>query len=185
MGQHGRNHLNESFKYRWRSFRSKKGLSLGFDVLMVVAVFLVIHTWNTRGLPQGDAIPALPVNRLDLTSAPTTLPAGTAGVVYFFAPWCSYCRHSIGNLEQMVKEGDLAWARTVALDYSNMAEVRDFVRETGLTLPVLLGDLQTGRDWNIQAFPTYFVIDSNGKIDGRSVGYATWLGLRARVRMAQ
>lgn len=173
------------FKKQWRNFRSRKGWSLGFDVLLIVAVFMVIHTWNARNLPQGDAIPDLPLTSLDTENQPLELPSSGTGVVYFFAPWCAYCKHSIGNLEQLVRTGDLAWAQTVALDYSNVDEVRDFVRQTSLTLPVLMGNLQTGLDWNIQAFPTYFVIDSQGKITGRSVGYSTRLGLWARIRIAR
>lgn len=160
-------------------------MSLGLDVLIIVAIFLVIHAWNTRNLPQGAAIPNLPEARLDWNGQAGQLPSGGVGVVYFFAPWCTYCKHSIGNLEQLLNTGELAWATTVALDYSNVEEVREFARETGLTLPVLMGDLETARDWNIQAFPTYFVFDANGKINGRSVGYSTWLGLRARILMAQ
>ena len=42
---------------------------------------------------------------------------GEAGIVYFFAPWCFYCRTSIGNLDDLVADGNVAWATAVALDY--------------------------------------------------------------------
>ena len=111
--------------------------------------------------------------------------SGQVGVVYFFAPWCFYCRHSIDNLDELVGNGELAWARLVALEYGSIEEVREFINETGVDLPVLLGGQKTSNDWQIRAFPTYFVIDGKGNIVSRSVGYSTKIGLQARVWMSQ
>jgi hypothetical protein len=48
-----------------------------------------------------------------------------------------------------------------------------------------LGSTQTAKDWNIRAFPTYFVIDAEGNIASRSVGYSTSLGIALRNWLAQ
>ena len=53
------------------------------------------------------------------------------------------------------------------------------------TLPVLLGNAETGTAWQVRAYPTYFVIDEDGAIASRSVGYSTYLGLKTRTWMAQ
>jgi len=71
----------------------------------------------------------------------------------------------------------------VALEYGDLNEVRDFIKETGVNLPVLLGSQKTTKDWQIRAFPTYFVINKTGQIVSRSVGYSTSLGLQIRVWM--
>ncbi len=165
--------------------RNHYWLSLGFDVLVIVAVFWLIHAWNTRDLPRDEPAPALQLAQLHAAVPVQGIPGGATGVVYFFAPWCFYCRNSIDNLDQLVLNGDIAWARAVALDYGNLDEIRAFVAETGLQQPVLLGNGQTARDWKIRAFPTYFVIDANGRISSRSVGYSTRLGLWARTQLAQ
>jgi thiol-disulfide isomerase/thioredoxin len=169
----------------WIALRKRQWLSLGFDVLVIVIVFLLIHAWNTRELPRGGRVPDLPLALLDSTRLTEVLPQGNTGVVYFFAPWCFYCRNSIDNLDALVSKGDIAWARAVALDYEDPSEVREFVAKTGLSQPVLLGNGQTARDWNIRAFPTYFVVDAEGRISSRSVGYSTWLGLWARTKTAR
>jgi len=64
-------------------------------------------------------------------------------------------------------------------------EIREFIKETGVDLPVLLGGPKTTNDWNIRGFPTYFVIDEDGQIASRSVGYSTRIGLQTRVWMTQ
>ncbi len=165
----------------WKKLRDNFWGALAFDVVLLIAAFLLIHSWQTRNLPDDDHRPSLELAWLDDMRADSILVAGETGVVYFFAPWCSVCRHSIGNLDELVASGELSWARVVALEYGDVNEVRDFIRETGIHLPVLLGTPQTTRDWQIQAFPTYFMIGADGQIVSRSVGYSTKIGLQSRV----
>jgi thiol-disulfide isomerase/thioredoxin len=176
--------VRQPLKY-WATLRKRPGFALAFDVGVIILVFIAIHAWNTRQLPQGNAVPELVLAQLDSAVIEQELPSDGVGVVYFFAPWCFYCKNSIDNLDKLVASGDLAWARAVALDYGDQGEVRQFVAETGLSQPVLLGTPQTTQDWNINAFPTYFVIDANGDITGRSVGYSTSLGLWVRSKLAR
>jgi thiol-disulfide isomerase/thioredoxin len=162
----------------WTALRASRWGSLAFDVGVILLVFMAIHSWNTRELPSGASVPVLDLARLDLQRSGEgakagALPPGETGVVYFFAPWCFYCRNSIDNLESLVRGGDIAWARAVALDYDNLDEVRSFVAKTGWTQPVLLGNEETAGEWSIRAYPTYFVIGPDGRIESRSVGYST------------
>ena len=73
----------------------------------------------------------------------------------------------------------------MALDYADAAEVREFIERAGVRLPVLMGDSKTAVDWSVRAFPTYYVIDADGRIDSRSVGYSTYLGMRLRAWLAR
>ena len=170
-------------KAAWKALRANYWGSLAFDVVLLMLAFILIHAWQTRNLPDDDLAPPLELAWLDDMKADSIMVAGETGVVYFFAPWCFYCRHSIDNLDELVASGNLTWARAVALEYGSLDEVRDFIRETGVHVPVLLGNPQTTQDWQIQAFPTYFVIDSDGQIVSRSVGYSTKIGLQTRVWM--
>jgi len=165
----------------WKSVRSHFWAALAFDVALIIIAFTLIHLWQTRDLPGDNHTPALELAWLDDRKADSILVSGETGVVYFFAPWCFYCRHSIDNLDKLVASGELSWARAVALDYGNVDEVRAFINETGVHFPVLLGNRQTTSDWQIQAFPTYFVIDGEGQIVSRSVGYSTKIGLQSRL----
>jgi len=169
----------------WRGLRANFCASLAVDVVLIIAVFVLISMWQTRNLPDDTHTPSLELAWLDDMRADSVMVPGQVGVVYFFAPWCFYCRHSIDNLDKLVSSGQLAWARVVALEYASLDEVRDFIRETGVHLPVLLGSPQTSADWQIRGFPTYFVIDGDGKIVSRSVGYSTKIGLQIRTWLNQ
>lgn len=164
----------------WKSFRSNFWAALAFDAALILAVFFAIHSWQTRDLPLDEKAPATMLSVLDRAEIRSALTAGKPGIVYFFAPWCFYCRTSIGNLDDLVADGHVDWATAVALDYENDAEVREFVEQTDISMPVLMGNGGTAADWSVRAFPTYYVIDSDGRISSRSVGYATGFGMWAR-----
>jgi hypothetical protein len=164
-------------KNGWTRLRSHFWASLAFDVAVLAAAFLAAHAWQTRDLPIDQAAPGTVRPLLDGGGAQSAIRVGEAGIVYFFAPWCRVCRASIGNLDDLVADGHIAWATTVALDYADADEVRAFVNRAGVALPVLMGDGATAADWSIRAFPTYYVIDAEGRIRSRSVGYSTWLGM--------
>lgn len=167
----------------WKALRSNYWGSLAFDVVLIMIAFMLVHAWQTRDLPDKDHTPPLELAWLDDMQADSVLVNGKTGIVYFFAPWCFYCRHSIDNLDELVANGKLSWARVVALDYTSLDEVREFISDVDVNLPVLLGNQQTSLDWQVRAFPTYFVIDGDGQIVSRSVGYSTKIGLQVRAWM--
>lgn len=143
-------------------------------------MFYSVHAWQTRHLPIDQPAPETVLAMLDGSGVRSAINAGEVGVVYFFAPWCFYCRTSIGNLDELVAEGRVAWGVVVALDYVNTLEVQEFIDETEVSLPVLMGNPKTASDWSVTAFPTYYVIDAEGRISSRSVGYSTKLGMWLR-----
>lgn len=172
-------------KNAWKALRGHFWGSLAVDVALIVTAFMLVSMWQTRDLPDDDHTPPLELAWLDDMRADSVMVPGEVGVIYFFAPWCFYCRKSIDNLDKLVASGNLAWARVVALEYGDLDEIREFIKETGVDLPVLLGGPKTTNDWSIRGFPTYFVIDEDGQIASRSVGYSTRIGLQTRVWMTQ
>ena len=167
----------------WQKIRSRFWLSLALDVLLIALVFFAIHSWQTRHLLNDEPAPETLLALLDGSGVRSAITEGEAGVVYFFAPWCFNCRTSIDNLDNLVADGRIAWATAIALDYGDSGEVQEFVDKTGITLPVLMGTGRTASDWSIRAFPTYYIIDADGAISSRSVGYSTTIGLWIRYRL--
>jgi thiol-disulfide isomerase/thioredoxin len=173
-----------SLKHAWARLRSHFWGSLIFDVAVLLVAFSAVHAWQTRDLPVDQPAPLTELVALGEAGNRNAVLTGKTGIVYFFAPWCRVCRASIGNLDDLVASGQVAWATVVALDYADEGEVREFVDRTGVSLPVLLGDARTAADWSIRGFPTYYVVDASGLIRSRSVGYSTRLGMWVRARVA-
>lgn len=73
-------------------------------------------------------------------------------LIYFFAPWCKVCSLSIGNLEYL-DTNQLNIVR-IALDYSNVEEVKKFAAKHNISSQILLGHDQVKQQFKIQGYPT-------------------------------
>ncbi len=103
-------------------------------------------------------------------------------LIYFFAPWCTVCHLSIGNLSilrDQISEDKLT-ILIVALDWKNKNEIEDYVIEHELDFPVLLGDQRWLQQYKIKGFPSYYLLDNKGNIVSKSMGYSTSIGMLAR-----
>ncbi len=100
-------------------------------------------------------------------------------LVYFFAPWCKICAASSGNIDNLRNfrsDSDLK-ILLVALEWQTQAEVQEYVDQHEIKVPVLLGDRKIMTEWNIYAFPTYYILDNERRVIRRDLGYSTLAGL--------
>lgn len=165
---------------------SKKQLVLnklkgfGKELVVIAIIFFGITVWQTRdmlatdGSVQIDAtvLPSLAGSTMPLVddSKPT--------LIYFFAPWCSVCKLSIGNLDGL--NTDKLDVVTVALDYDSVEAVQAFVQGQKLTVPVLLGSNDLKRQFQIKGYPSYYLLNKDRKVVSKSYGYSTALGMKLR-----
>ncbi len=159
----------------------KQRTGLFLNVLFFVAVFLAVSTFQARNMLSTSGTIAPPLNAPLLRGGSYDI--ATAGnrpvLVYFFAPWCKFCAVSSDNLTRLrrLRDEDSLQILTVALDWQDRDEVRDYVDRHEIDLPVVLGDSLVAQDWNVYAFPTYYVLDSDLRIRRRDLGYSTQFGL--------
>jgi len=168
------------------SYVKKTWKSYLFDVALIALVILVLHVWQTRNLLSTDGHTAAPdfiLYDLNGKEHQLTHAKGKPVILYFFAPWCSVCHTCISNLEELLQESKAEDLQifAIALDYEQEKDVIDFVKERHLTFPVLLGNEKLKQDYKIPAYPTYYILNKEGVVSYRSVGYATKLGLMWRL----
>ena len=158
-----------------------KHASLFLNALFVVAVFLLVSTFQARNMlsTSGEPAPALSGPLLRGGSYDIAAAGDRPVLVYFFAPWCTFCAVSSDNLTRLrrLRDEDSLQILTVALDWQDRDEVQDYVDRHEIGLPVVLGDRRIAEDWHVYAFPTYYVLDSERRIRRRDLGYSTQLGL--------
>ena len=163
-------------KKRWTRF--------ALEALVVVVIVAGIQAWRARDLLPADertAAPAFELTDLDGRTWRSADLAGKPAVFYFFAPWCGVCAASSPQLRWFHRwRGDEVQVVLVGLDYSSPSEVREYARKHSLTMPVLVGTPATGAEYRISGYPTYYVIDAQGRIARRDVGLSTIMGLWVR-----
>lgn len=161
---------------RWAKIRSWL-----FNVVLVVLVFVAVTTFQSRNMLTADRQAAPDLRGLTLTGEPWDLEdaAGKPALVYFFAPWCRICGASADNLARMHRwrNPDEFEIVAVALDWSNVDEVRAYADRHDLGMTVLLGDAGVASQWQIYGYPSYYVLDSQHRIARRDIGYSSQLGL--------
>ena len=166
----------------WISGRNRFWKSILVNTTLVVLVIWGVGQWHARNLlPESDAEAVPDFELKSLVGTSHRLHASDGAVfLYFFAPWCTVCEFSISNLNDLPLSSTKNDARVyaVALDWNNVGEVEGFAKKQKLEVPVLLGNRGTAKDFRIQAFPTYYVLDGSKKVVRRNVGYSTSLGMR-------
>jgi peroxiredoxin len=161
---------------RWRRF--------ALEALAVIVIVAGLQAWRARGLLPADERTAVPAFELTDLAGHAWRPADLAGrpaVIYFFAPWCGVCAASSPQLRWFHRwRGTDVQVLLIGLDYGSPSEVRQYARRHALTMPVLLGTPATGAAFRVGGYPTYYVIDAQGRIARRDVGLSTVAGLWAR-----
>ncbi|MBT0586548.1 redoxin domain-containing protein [Alteromonas oceanisediminis] len=150
------------------------------DIAIGGVIIAAVLAWQSRDMLATDGSIAIPPTTLmSLDGEPTPLfREGQQTLVYFFAPWCQVCHLSIGNLEYV--SSDSIHVVRVALEYADEQAVADFAAEHEINSPILLGDDSLRNMFNVTAFPTYYLVDTDRTILGGSKGYSTAAGLKLR-----
>ena len=160
---------------------ARKLRSLALNAGLLVAVFLLASAFQSRNMlaTDGEVAPGLRGVTLSGESYNIDDVGQKPALVYFFAPWCRICAASADNLARLRRwrDADEIEILAVALDWSTADEVRAYAEEHGLNVTVVLGDATVARDWRVQAYPSYYVLDSERRIVRRDIGYSSQAGL--------
>jgi thiol-disulfide isomerase/thioredoxin len=166
---------------RFQVLRQKRWARWGTDALLVVAIIIGVSAWQTRAHVRGVA-PDFAVQTLQGEAVTRASFAGKPTLLAFWAPWCGVCKANEPNVTRLKEwAGARANIVSVASDYQGEDEVRAYVDKHGMGDPVLLGGTKTARSFRVQAFPTFYFLDDEGRITGSAVGYTTTAGLAARL----
>ena len=167
-----------------KEWRKNKYNAIMMDAILIFLVLMTFSWWQNRGslAAAGQAAPDFELLALDGSRHQLSEYQGKEVLVYFFAPWCTVCRLSADNINDLrvARDEDELVILMVGLSYENQAEVEAFVIDLDLKVPVLLGSHQVMEDYQIVGFPTYYVIDEAGSLASKSMGYSTELGMLVR-----
>jgi len=91
----------------------------------------------------------------------------------FWATWCPPCRDSIPGIEKLYKSysGKGLVVLGISLDEGGWDSVKDFVTESGITYTVLKGTEDVATKYHVRTIPMLVIVDKEGKIYKRYLGF--------------
>jgi thiol-disulfide isomerase/thioredoxin len=99
---------------------------------------------------------------------------GKVVILDFWATWCPPCRAEIPHFVELQKQyGDQGLVVIgMSLDEGGPNVVSSFAKEQGINYPVVIGNQDIATQYGgIEGIPTTFVIDGDGKIVSKHVGF--------------
>ena len=158
-------------------------------LLMVLAVLLAAHFWQTRHVPRGPApdFSALAVSAQDgavLTLAQwRAAHPGQPVALHFWADWCPICKLEEHSVSRVARDWPVL---TVAMRSGDVAAVRRVLGQRALNWPTVIDpDGTVAGRYGFGAVPAFVAIGQDGRIRATSVGYTTELGMRLRLWWAR
>lgn len=98
---------------------------------------------------------------------------GKVVVLDFWATWCGPCRESIPHLVDLFKNYQAKGLEVIgmSLDKGETEVVRRFSHSMSIPYPIILTPEEVSRKFGVTALPTTFLIDKEGKIQEKMVGF--------------
>jgi len=124
----------------------------------------------------GDFAPAFSLK--DIAGSTVTLSEYENKVVLleFWATWCPPCKASVPELIELQKRYETKEFTVIgiSIDHAQNLSNRlyEFSRSYHVNYPVLIGNDDVARKYNVSSIPASFLIDKKGKIVDIYIGYA-------------
>lgn len=104
-------------------------------------------------------------------------------LLYVWAEWCGYCRHTSPAIERLHRSGQRVVS--VAMQSGTDAQVHAYMRKHGLTFPVVNDpDGEISRILGVGVTPTIAIV-SDGRMRLATSGWTSEYGLRLRLWLAR
>jgi cytochrome c biogenesis protein CcmG/thiol:disulfide interchange protein DsbE len=145
--------------------------------------------WVAAGMVAAVALAAggcashrTPATMLDGPPVDLSALRGKPLVLNFWATWCPPCRWEMPDLERAYRQYRGRGVQFLAVALDDADEVRAFVKENKITLPVAVDeDRVLARDYGVANIPTTYFLNSDGTVAHKQVGALDLEGFRAAI----
>jgi len=169
---------------KWMPFLGGILIGLGFGVLIFFGILRRESALKVSEITQRssqDRLPTMnaPAPNFELMNISDEVISfdeylGKPILLNFWATWCAPCRIEMPVIQNSFDEYDGELSVIAINNAESKEDVRAFVDEFGLTFDILLDhEAEIQRLYQINGYPTTFIIDSDGVIRVRHIGLIT------------
>jgi peroxiredoxin len=169
-------------------------LFLVASLLLLGLSLVVVQARQSKAAPEarpvvGYLAPDFALPSLDGKTVRLSDFQGKKGVfINFWATWCPPCRLEMPTMEKAYQEYNSRGLEilAVSIDVGPKSVVENFMQEFELTFPALLApEMEVMRLYRIFSIPASFLIDKEGIIRFKEVGYRDWTVSESRKRLEE
>ncbi len=128
---------------------------------------------DDEGLEKGDKAPDFDLTTLDGEKVKLSDYKGEKVLLNFWATWCPPCRAEMPDMQKLHDKHDDVNILAVNLSGTESGEekIQDFIDELDLSFTIPLDiDMEISQMYEVVAYPTTYMIDSDGRIGYKSFG---------------
>jgi peroxiredoxin len=154
---------------------NRRGLRIALGTVAVGAVLVAVLVGLRGRAPE--MAPDFVVPDLEGKAVHLSGLRGRVVVLNLWTTWCPPCREEMPSMQMLYDAlaGPDFELLAVSQDEGGAAVVAPFVRELGVTFPVLVDpQRQVGERYGVWGYPETFVIDRAGRIAERVIGPRDW-----------
>ena len=165
---------------------------LGVVCVLAVALVAATHYLGDELFPVAVGSPAPPIVAATLDQPKRELTRtdyeGKVVLLNIWATWCEPCRVEMPSIEKLYRDFGPQGLVVLGVSVDDPGaenKIREFVKEYGLTFPILHDPKQvTKTNYQVTGFPETFIIGREGTIRKKVIGAADWssAGNRALIR---
>lgn len=97
---------------------------------------------------------------------------GRVVIVDFWATWCPPCRNSIPALINLFNKYQGQGFTVLGISMEDRATLEKYRDQNNIPYPILLGNKEVAKAYNVQAIPHMFIIDKKGQVRKTQLGFA-------------
>lgn len=126
-----------------------------------------------RSVKESGSAPDFKLTTLEGQEIALTLLKGKVVILDFWATWCGPCREAIPHLIALQKDYQDQGLIIIGMnvDKGELDVVRRFVKSLEIPYPIIPAPEELVRSYGVTALPTSVLIDKEGKIREKIVGY--------------
>lgn len=150
-----------------------------FFTILAVTLILAIGALAQNGIKVGSPAPSFSAAALDGSFVDMDALRGRIVIITFWSTKCEICRHEIPSLNAFKNRYEGRDVTFLALTMENSDRVQPFLKSNPFAFQIVpdsfgmvLKYADRDRQGNINmGFPSYFLIDADGKVAHRSSGW--------------
>lgn len=90
----------------------------------------------------------------------------------FWSANCGHCMTSIGDINELKNKYPLLQVAFISMTGDSESKIKSVVEKQGITAVMLMKSKSVKADYNVFAYPTFYLVDGSGNIAYSQVGYS-------------